>query len=416
MSWRIPASMSIATSVGLAVGLVPAAAWACGGMVFPQHAERQGGMSDQELFVAFEADETVLVASAGYEGIDAADFAFLLPLAAEPIAVLDADPALFIALDEQTAPEVTILLDEGDAGGGGCGAKSGGVPNDFAGGGGEGGDVMVQQRGSTASYAWVVIGGDTGTAIADWLTAEGYALPDDYASALEPYVADGWFFFAAKVLPQAQGGALVPIELHLPAATPEAFEIPFGIAGHSLAPGQALGITTYVWSDGAVVPDNQASGRIDPGQLVARSDSESNYIELERAILEGDPAGAWIIDYGLPTSVDELREAYATGVSYDRVDPEASDEAFIGAFFGRLGSSAGHLTRLRTELEATQLRDLVLRRTTEIPGGRSYMVTFEDDAGSRSQCAVGRDGRLPTAVLVLLPLVAWLRPRRGRAR
>lgn len=414
MTCRASTLLTVATtSLGLALALAPAPAQACGGMVFPDHGQRQGGMSDQEIFVAFEAQQTVLVASAGYEGTTAADFAFLVPLASEPTEVLDADPALFIALDEQTAPEVTVYLDEGPDRSLGCGAKSGDA-NEFGGRGDGGGDVMVQQRGSTATYEWVVIGGDTGTAIADWLTAEGYVLPPDYAAALDPYVTNGWFFFAAKVLPQAQDGALVPIELHLPASTPETFEIPFGIAGHSLAPGQALRITAYLWSDGAVLPDNQASGRIDAADLVALNDYESNYPELERELLDGDPEGTWLIDYGLPTTVDELRSAYQEGVSWDRVDPSESDEAFVGDFFGRLGSSSGHLTRLRTELRAEQLHDLLLRRSTESPGGRSYEVTFDDTGGSR--CTVGRGRRIPGATLLLLPLLAWFRPRRARRR
>ncbi|MCX4242789.1 DUF2330 domain-containing protein [Paraliomyxa miuraensis] len=395
-------------TLALPLALAPAPARACGGMVFPDHGQRQGGMSDQELLVAFEAQRTVLVASAGYEGIDASDFAFVLPLAQAPTEVLDADPALLLALDEHTAPEVAVHLDEGPDRSLGCGAKSG--SNDLAGGRGEGGgDVMVQQRGTTATYEWVVIGGDTGMALADWLGAEGYALPPDYATALDPYVTDGWFFFAAKVRPQAQDGALVPIELHLPASTPETFEIPFGLASHSLEPDEALGITLYLWSDGAVLPDGRASGRIDPSELVALSDHESNYPELEQMLLGSDPGGTWIIDYGLPTTADELRRAYAEGVDWGRVDPDQSNEAFIGEFFGRLGSSSGHLTRLRTELRAEQLHDLRLRRSTESPGGRFYEVTYDDTAGSA--CTVGRGGRIPGAVLLLLPLVAWLRPR-----
>ena len=61
----------LVASLAASIAMLPAVAWPCGAMVFPQHEERPGGMSDQELLVAFAADQTVLVASAGYEGIEA---------------------------------------------------------------------------------------------------------------------------------------------------------------------------------------------------------------------------------------------------------------------------------------------------------------------------------------------------------
>lgn len=389
----------------LALTLAPTPAHACGGMVFPNHEERAGGMSDQELFVAFTATETVLVASADYEGVAAADFAFVLPLGSNPTDVRDGDPALFIALDELTAPRISIFLDEGDSPSLGC-AKSGDAPS-FDGGGG---DVMVHQRGQTATYAYVVLGGDTGSAVADWLVAEGYPLPADYAAALDPYVTAGRFFFAAKVLPEAASGALRPIELHLPASPPEALEIPLGIAAYSLPPGESLGLTTYFWSDGAVLPDDYTAAAIDTTQLVALSDAESNYAELERAVLDGNPQGAWVIDSSRGTRVDELQDAYGIGLDYGRVDPNASDFGYVTDLFARMGVSDGHLTRIRTELGPEQLRDMTLRRSGDTVAYNDHEVTFSDDPGG---CTVDH-GRRYGGLVLLVPMLALLRPRRRR--
>lgn len=397
----------LVASLAASIAMLPAVAWPCGAMVFPQHEERPGGMSDQELLVAFAADQTVLVASAGYEGIDPAAFAFLLPIAAEPTEVRDADPALFIALDEESAPRVSIFLEEDEPPSLGCGAKSG----DFSNGGrGDGGEVMVQQRGTTDSYEWVVLGGDTGTAVATWLSDEGYVLPADYAAALDPYVSDGWFFFAAKVLPGTTAGTLAPIELHLPPSAPEAFRVPFGIAAHSLAPGQPLGITTYLWSDGAVLPDDQASASIAHEEVVALSDSESNYDELQQAILDIE-GGAWIIDFARLSSADEIRSAYAQGEEEGRVDPSKSDVGFVDDFFTRIGMRQGFLTRLRTELPAESLHDLSLRRDASTAVDNEYLVTFseEEEGGS---CSLGRRRGLPAGLVLALPVLVWLRPRR----
>lgn len=403
---------ALALSSALAIAHAPAA-HACGGMVFPAHEERAGGMSDQELFVAFGDEQTVLVASAGYEGVDAADFAFLLPLASNPAEVRDADPALFIALDEHSAPRISIHLDEGEPSGGGCGARAGGPPGDANEQGfGDDGEVMVHQRGQTATYEYVVIGGDTGSAVADWLTDEGYPLPADYAAAIDPYVSDGWFFFAAKVLPEAPAGALAPIELHLPASPPEAFEIPLALAAHSLPPAQPLRITTYLWADGALLPEGYPAEPIDESELVALSDTESNYAELERAVLESDPEGAWIIDASRAIDAAELEYAYEEALGAGRADPTTSNGAFVRDFAERLSLGSGQLTRIRTELRADQLRDMPLRRSAGTNVTNDHAVTFTEDAEESEGCAIDHNPRL--APLLLLPMLALLRPRRRR--
>jgi hypothetical protein len=243
-----------AFALALALAYAHAApARACGGMVFPDHAQRVGGMSEQELLIAFTPDSTVLLASAGYKGA-AGSPAFILPLPAQPTMVTQADPGVLLALDELTAPSVSITT-ASDSGGGLCGSalKDGSGGGDLGNGRGDG-DVMVLQRGSTADYDYVLVGGDTGEGITDWLTGAGYVLPADYAAALTPYVDAGRFIFAAKVKSSAADGALAPIELHLPAGEPGAFSIPFSLAAHSLPPGETLTLTTYLLATGTLVP------------------------------------------------------------------------------------------------------------------------------------------------------------------
>lgn len=405
-----PAAPLVALLASAAALARPTPAAACGGMVFPNHEARVGGMSDQELAVVFADTETVLVASAGYEGIDAAEFAFVLPLASEPAMVLDADPALFLALDEFSAPRVSVYVDDEQPSLCGSADKAGGA-NDLGGGEG-GGDVMIHQRGVTATYEYVVIGGDTGTAIADWLTGAGYPLPADYAAALNPYVQGGWFFFAAKVKPGAEAGALAPIELHLPPAQPEAFRIPLGIAAHSLKPDAPLGVTTYFLAGGPVLTANYPSEVVDGDELVALSETETNYAELERAILDKDPGGAWIIDYSNPMSMAELQDAYSAGLDAGRIDPKTSDSAFVTDFAARLGIDVIHLTRLRTKLKQDQVRDLDLRSALGPPANNYYSATYDAREGAGA-CVIDRSGRLPQ-LLLLLPVLAWIRRRPRR--
>lgn len=377
----------------------PAPAHACGGMIFPAHSERVFGMSDQELLVVFAEAETVLVASAGYQDVSAADLAFVLPLAAAPTDVRDADRALFVALDERSAPRVDIFVDDGGGGGGGCAADGGGK------GFGDG-DVMVLQRGATATYEWVVVGGDTGTAIAAWLGDAGYTLPADYAAAFDRYVADDWFFFAAKVRPDVQTAALSPIELHLPPEQPETFEIPLGIAAYSLPPGEPLRITTYLWAGGPVRPADDEARAVDDADLIARSEDETNYPVLEREILD---QGAWLIDFSDAVAVADLQAAYAEGVDAGLVKFEEGAPKAIDDFFERSGQSGGHLTRLRAELRPEKLHDLALRRDPDLAVDNVHRAVL--DQRPAGACAFETRGRL-LDLLLLGGALLWLRPRR----
>ncbi|WP_434416909.1 DUF2330 domain-containing protein [Nannocystis pusilla] len=389
----------------------PTPAAACGGMVFPEHEARVGGMSDQELAVVFGAEETVLVASARYENVGAAEFAFVLPLASAPADVRDGDPALFLALDEYSAPRVAVYQNE-DEPMGLCGSsdKAGGS-NSLGDPMGDGGDVKVIDRGETATYEYVVIGGDTGTAIADWLTDAGYPLPADYAAALEPYVAGEWSFFAAKVKPAAPSGVLAPIELHLPPAQPATFEIPLAIATHSMKPGAELRLTTYFIGGGPVLPQNYAAQAVDDDELVAVSEIETNYDALEAAVLASDPEGAWVIDFSNPLYAGGLAEAFDQGTWAGRIDPETASRAWLEDFAARAGLDGLHLTRLRTALKPEQVRDLTLRAASGPPVDNVHGTTYDVDY--TDACRIDRTGRLPQ-LLLLVPVLAWIRrkPRR----
>ncbi len=393
-------------TLALALALTPTTpAHACGGMVFPDHGTRVGGMSEQELLVAFTPDKTVLVASAGYKGATGSP-AFILPLPAQPTLVTQTDAGVLVALDELTAPEVVITLPSDDSGGGGfCGAAldGGGIGN----GRGDG-DVMVLQRGSTADYEYVVVGGDTGESITDWLTMAGYVLPADYADALTPYIAGGNFIFAAKVKSTVAEGALAPIELHLPAQDPGSFSIPYGLAAHSLPPGETLSLTTYLLASGTVVPGNYPFAAIDQADLIATSETETNYQELYNNAI-GDPDGAWVVDASLePFATADLNSSINTAIENGR--GTGADPAAVTAFTERVTLSGARLTRIRTTLGADQLRDLTLTKATLDLHDPTMYVPYDADAGSTA-CNMGSRRGVPLGAL-LLPLLLLLRRRR----
>lgn len=404
LAYCTPALLALTTALA-----APAPVHACGGMVFPDHGMRVGGMSEQELLVAFTPEATVLVASAGYKGATGSP-AFILPLPDEPTLVTQTDAGVLLALDELTAPSVVITTPSEDSGGGGfCGAagalKDGG--GDLGGDRG-GGDIMVLQRGSTADYDYVVVGGDTGESITEWLTMAGYVLPADYADALTPYIDGGNYIFAAKVKSTAADGALAPIELHLPAGDPGAFSIPFGLAAQSLPPGETLSITTYLLASGSVVPGNYPLATIDQADLIATSETETNYQELYDAAIAG-PDGAWVIDASIDQfATSDLNSGLNTAVENGRGD--GADAAAVTAFTERVSLTGARLTRIRTTLGAAQLRDVTLTKTAQDPVNPTMYVNYDPEAGSGG-CKLGTGRGVPFGAL-LVPLLLLLRRRR----
>ncbi|MBW2463994.1 MAG: DUF2330 domain-containing protein, partial [Deltaproteobacteria bacterium] len=104
---------------------------------------------------------------------------------------------------------------------GGCGCPYGRAADDVAGGVSDGGsppdgDVIVHDRGSTATYDYVVVGGTEGGSIVEWLSDNGFAVPADYQATIDEYVAEDWLFMAAKVSEAGTEGTLAPLEMHFP--------------------------------------------------------------------------------------------------------------------------------------------------------------------------------------------------------
>lgn len=390
-----------------ALALAPAApARACGGMVFPEHGQRVGGMSEQELLVAFTPERTVLLASAGYEGATAAP-AFILPLAIEPTMVMQSELGVLAALDDHTAPEIHIEL-LGQVGNDGlCGAQT---LKDGGGGLGNGrGDVMVVQRGETTDYDWVLVAGDTGSSLADWLVDAGYELPPAYATALQPYLDADDFIFAAKLKSDAAAGALAPIELHLPPIEPTAFEIPFGLAAQSLPPGKQLTITTYLLASGGLLPGNYDASPIDREQLAATSETETNYADLYTAQVANDGAPGWVIDASIQGfSAGAIVDAYDT-LRETGEPPPGTDRDAVLAFAARVPFTDLRLTRIRTTLGAADLRDMTLTKVTGQDVERDLYTSYDPDPAT--VCGIHRGRGVPLAVL-LVPVLLLLRRRR----
>ncbi|MEY9212326.1 DUF2330 domain-containing protein [Thermobifida halotolerans] len=131
--------------------------------------------------------------------------ALLLPTPA-PAEVALGDAAVFEELGEVSAPR-TEYVDRWWPSGEGAvaGAPAGGV--------------AVLDRVGLGPFDAATLAADDAAALHDWLDDNGFALEDDLAEALEPYVAEGWYYVAVRLDAEkaALSGALEPVEVTFPA-------------------------------------------------------------------------------------------------------------------------------------------------------------------------------------------------------
>ncbi|MEI7770910.1 MAG: DUF2330 domain-containing protein, partial [Chloroflexales bacterium] len=83
-----------------------------------------------------------------------------------------------------------------------------------------GAGVSVFQRQILGGFEVASLAADDPTALQQWLTANGYALPAAAQPILRAYVADGWKFVAVKRSAGDPEGALSPLRIRYAGATP----------------------------------------------------------------------------------------------------------------------------------------------------------------------------------------------------
>lgn len=407
-------------------------------MLFEAHESRPGGMSGQQVLLASGPKANVVVMSSGYEAV-MRDFAFLLPVPVEPTLVRDGDPLLFPALQELTAPRVRIVDNTArPTSSGGC-ACGGGAMGAMPGAGGGEKSVQVYQRGETATFDYVVVGGSDGSSLAEWLNREGFSVPASFQAALDVYLEQGNLYLAAKVKDARLQGELAPLELHFPPAPLSALTYPFGLTGSSLVPGKRLGLTLYVASTEAYLPKNYPTAKIENSDLVALSPYESSY---ERVFEEKTRDGALVIDFAAPhfgvndiavakqQLPHELRarhdrenaapEASSAGGSQgfatppDAGTPESAGEPGYQPFEKTLADALGEapvLVRLRGELTSDQLRDMTFETAPQdnFAHRSNFTVVYQDPEAEEAR----RRRHVGTLGFSVLPLMlfGWRRRR-----
>jgi hypothetical protein len=177
----------------LGAGIAPAWACACGGYLPDE--ESRARVFGENALVRYDGGQEEIVLSMSVQG-QSKKAAWIMPVpAAAKVELGDND--LFYRLQSITRPKIVTrktywpFRDLGIMGGRG----------DSAGAQAPGG-VAVHQQMRLGPFQIARLTGSSGTAVTDWLRANGYTAPASLATNLTPYLTEKWEIVAVKLAPK----------------------------------------------------------------------------------------------------------------------------------------------------------------------------------------------------------------------
>ena len=252
----------LAAAMATAVVATPTEATACGCFAPPNPATPVVQAGEEIVFAMKDGMITmhVRVQNSG----PAETFGWLLPLPAEHALELGTEE-LFDTLRQSTAPR--FALDwrfEGDCNWGGGGdagvvASDGGfAPGNNNTGGQEQPPSVLVRREAVGPYDAAILRADDQVEMLAWLRDNGYFVPDPLGEAVGPYIREGGFFLALKLLSDRDAGDISPIVLEFPAELPMIPMILTQVGAENDMP-----VTAYVLGQHRAIPRNYRHTVID---------------------------------------------------------------------------------------------------------------------------------------------------------
>ncbi|MCK6523829.1 DUF2330 domain-containing protein [Myxococcota bacterium] len=243
-------------------------AWACGGLVpaSTTSGSLTAASDAQQAFFRVGETEVSVEYRVKYMG-DADDFAWVIAVPGEVVAVEEGDEETFLAAMDSSAPTVKTVTyenNEDDDRGIGCGgalkSDAGGRNLSDTGGAGGGLGVTVEGSGYAGAFEYTILSAADADGLATWLTERGYDI-SLAANDIAAYVADpiGFQWVAVRLQPDLaetpEGGVLLsPLRVRYGAADDGALHLSFParMGASSMVPETRLEL--YVLGAGLAVP------------------------------------------------------------------------------------------------------------------------------------------------------------------
>jgi hypothetical protein len=161
------------------------------------------------------------------------------------------------------------------------------------------GPVSVVHHGSTGPYESVVLHGNVPDALPTWLTAHGYAVPEDVFPIIDAYAGEGFDFIALRLLPDQGVQQMKPVRVIQAGASPT---LPLRMVAAGTGPTTA--ITLFVIGEGRWTVQGFPEVKVDLEALSWDFNAQgSNYATLRADALATNQGRSWIAPFAQPRAL-----------------------------------------------------------------------------------------------------------------
>jgi len=326
---------------------------ACGACLIQQGESTQ--VTSHRMILSVSNVSTTLWDQIAYAG-EPSSFAWVLPIKGQVEVGLSSD-ALFENLEGLTSVQISSPTINCPPPNCPSAPNAGGPVGSDTGGG----DVSVIAQAVVGPYDTVQLSSQDPSALKNWLTKNGYAIPQDLAPVIDAYVKEGFDFLALKLVPGQGIDSMRPVRVTSPGASPT---LPLRmVAGGT---GATTPITLFIFGEGRYEPTNFTSFVIEPHELVWDWDTQSsNYKDLRQARFEASAGKAWLVErsgqfskWDLEYPLNSLVDFDPTNSGYgDPVGTDAKDNLNddLSALFGTIPEQSLWVTRIYGELSRAGL-------------------------------------------------------------
>ena len=315
---------------------------ACGGCF---HGPTQNGdvITDHRMIFSVTPAQTTLYDEIEYQG-SPAGFAWVLPIHGQVQVGLSSD-VVFAALDAatQTTIESPPPPSCQSCSCGEFGAADAGTAATGSSSGGGGGGVNVISQSVVGPYDTVQLQSTNPTALSDWLTANGFAIPSDIQPIIAAYVNEGFDFLALKLQPGQGVQAMRPVSVTTSGA---GLSLPLRMV--AAGTGATVGITLWVVAQGRYEAANFPNFTVDPSTLVWDFSAQtSNYTTVVQQKESAASFATWQTESSLDLSPYQIENTVLAG------DAETDYEAIPGSDGGGDGGAGETAEEVRQNDLAT---------------------------------------------------------------
>lgn len=279
-------------AAGLALGLSPSMALACGGL-FCNSSQPVNQAAERILFSVDDGMVNMHV-RLSYDGPPTA-FGWMLPVPADVEDALSSEQ-LFSNLDQNFGPRFNVQQVFADncfqgqnaarASGGGVPSSDGGIAEDAA-----PPSVQVLSREAIGPFDRALLLADDTAVLRAWLDENEFAIPEATDALLQPYIDEGAAFLVLKLLPGADSGDIQPLRLKFRGTAPT---IP--IRPTQVAATPDMGIIVHLLGDERAIPKNYQHVQINDGALDWMGGGQ-NYADVVSQAADEAGGNAFATDY-----------------------------------------------------------------------------------------------------------------------